>query len=492
MTTTENRPGDDNITEPDRNAHIARGATDNDTPAGPRQRPSSNESNDVEHKLLALMTTPEGMATVTESVLGAEVFEDPQCNWVFRFMLDYHAKGGTPPTALVIQNEFPAVPLPRAEDVGETAQWLCDWLAKRHRTNKVQDIARQSAKLMADDPDAALRFMEEQAKQAREQAGGVGSKFTDEYLTADQLDNLPPPESLIADVLTRHSYGILRGRDKSFKSFVALDWSLCLATGTPWQGKAVERTRVLYVAGEGAHGIGERKRAWETAHDIKADPDWFVVRRSAVNLYRAGDDYAHLLDYVERGEFGLVVFDTLRRMSGGAEGNGSDMGAVVDRMDEVKRHTANGSVLAVAHTDKGDNDTRGFSGIEDDADVVWSAKRENNTNELTLRCEKFKDGPDGHQFDLRTRTEGDSLVVESAEAQGNLFSDDRQADQIVMATMREVFANDGATVKDIITMTDLSQASVYRSRARLLESGRLWSNKAHRLFLPTAHEVSGA
>ena len=482
------RPGSDTETAQESNAS----RTDrNDTPAGTRQITSSNDSNTVEHRLLTLMTTSDGMAIVDKFGLGPEVFEDPFTLCMFTFMRDYHANGGTPPTELVIQTEFPSVSLPRAEDVEETAAWLCERLAKRHETNRGQDIIRRSAKLVSEDPAAALRLMEEESKQAREQAGGVGSKFTDEYLTADQLDNLPAPESLIADVLTRHSYGILRGRDKSFKSFVALDWSLRLATGTPWQGKAVERTRVLYVAGEGAHGIGERKRAWETAHDIKADPDWFVVRRSAVNLYRAGDDYAHLLDYVERGEFGLVVFDTLRRMSGGAEGNGSDMGAVVDRMDEVKRHTTNGSVLAVAHTDKGDNDTRGFSGIEDDADIVWSAKRENNTSELTLRCEKFKDGPDGHQFDLRTRTEGDSLVVESADAQGNLFSDDRQTDQIVMVTMRELFANDGATVKDIMTMTDLSQASVYRSRARLLESGRLRSNKAHRLFLPTADEVCG-
>jgi hypothetical protein len=55
--------------------------------------------------------------------------------------------------------------------------------------------------------------------------------------------------------------------------------------------------------------------------------------------------------------------------------------------------------------------------------------------------------------------------------------------------MREVFATDGATVKDLMTMTELSQASVYRSRARLLESGRLWSNKAHRLFLRTTEEA---
>ena len=49
-----------------------------------------------------------------------------------------------------------------------------------------------------------------------------------EFLLGDQLDELPAPESLIDGVLTRHAYGILRGRDASFKSFITLDWALCL------------------------------------------------------------------------------------------------------------------------------------------------------------------------------------------------------------------------------------------------------------------------
>jgi hypothetical protein len=455
-------------------------------PVRPR---SSNASSDPERILLSLMTTTENMAKVIESGIGAEVFEDPMTRLAFIFMLDYWRSSEKAPTWLVMEQQCPSVPLER--DVEETTDWCVEWLQKRHERNRIQDIVRRAAQGMDKDANAALRLLRDESTAVLEQAGRSGSSFDDEFLLADQLDSLPAPEPLIADVLNRHTYGILRGRDQSFKSFVALDWSLCMGTGTPWQGKPVERVKVLYVAGEGAHGIGERKRAWESAHDLKIDPKWFVVRRSAVNLYRAGPEVDHLLELVEREEFGLVVFDTLRRMSGGAAENSSDMGVVVDNLDRVKRVTADGSVLAVAHTDKGDNDSRGYSGIEDDADIVWSAKRENNTNELTLTCAKMKDGPDGHQFDLRMRTEGGSLVVESADTvrRSGLFAQDREGDQIIMATMREVFATDGATVKDLMTMTELSQASVYRSRARLLESGRLWSNKAHRLFLRTTEEA---
>ena len=57
-----------------------------------------------------------------------------------------------------------------------------------------------------------------------------------------------------------------------------------------------------------------------------------------------------------------------------------------------------GTVLAVAHTDKGDHDTRGYSGIEDDADVVWAPNASDMF--LTLELTKMKDGPDGRTVHL--------------------------------------------------------------------------------------------
>jgi hypothetical protein len=311
-----------------------------------------------------------------------------------------------------------------------------------------------------------------------------------EFLLGDQLDELPAPESLIDGVLTRHAYGIIRGRDASFKSFITLDWALCLATATRWQGRATERVKVLYVAGEGAYGLAERKRAWESARGVAVDPEWFVVRTSAVNLYRTGAAFDHLLCHIKDGGYGLVVFDTLRRMSGGAEGNGSDMGVVVDNLERVKRLTADGTVLAVTHTDKGDNDTRGFSGIEDDADIVWSVKREGGLKEVRLTCVKMKDGPDGHKIDLRLRAEGESLVVERGNPTlSEMLSGSgvRESDEKIMAAMHEQFADVGATVTDLMGVTGFSKNTVYRSRNRLIDAGRLRMEKRLvRLFLGPA------
>ena len=254
----------------------------------------------------------------------------------------------------------------------------------------------------------------------------------------------------------------------------------------PWNGREVRRARVLYVAGEGARGIAGRKRAWATDRSVHVDAKWFVVRRSSVNLFRAGLDFEHLLAYVAREQFDLVIFDTLRRMSGGANGNDSDMGVVVDNIDRVRRALNHGgSVIAVAHSDKGDNDARGYSGIEDDADVVFRTKREKNLEQVALNCAKMKDAPDDISFLLGLRRVGSSVVLGSLEDPGGALFRDVQipSDRAVMAVMTNQFAQTGASVADLTEATGLSQTTVYQARKRLLRDHRLSLHGA-RLVLP--------
>lgn len=294
--------------------------------------------------------------------------------------------------------------------------------------------------------------------------------FDDQYLDGDQLDNLPTPDPIIDGVLSRHAYAVLRGRDATFKTFVALDWALCVASGKPWQGRQVEQGRVLYIAGEGAHGIAARVEAWKYAWRSKLDPERFTLRQSAVNFYRGGAALADLIARVEAGEYTLVVVDTLRRASGGAEGNGSDMGVVVDNLERVRRATADGALLALAHTDKGDNDTRGFSGIEDDADIVWHAKRDDDRHALAvdLKLTKMKDSPDGTLINLTMQSALGSLVVSTGGQpdEGDVLDTDRK----VLDAMRDYFAQTGATVSQLAEVTGMTSSTLYKVRGRLLDT----------------------
>jgi hypothetical protein len=445
---------------------------------------------DIEHKTLAYMTSPDNVARACDLGVRAEAFEDPLCRAAFQFVVNYweNTERNSAPTQFVIEHEWPGFKL--LDEPEESLTWLVESLQKRYIVNQLQELMSDSLRTVREDPRAAVQSMRAALDTVHE-CGGGGSDLDGEYLFGDQLDDLPPPQPLIADVLLRHTYAILRGRDHTFKSFVALDWALSLATGVPWQGKLVNPTRVLYVAGEGAHGIIRRKKAWESAHGVTVAPEMFVVRKSAVNLFRTGPEFGHLLNKVKRGQFGLVVFDTLRRMSGGAEGNGSDMGVVVDNLEAVKRQTADGSVLVIAHTDKSDHDTRGFSGIEDDADTVWSAKRNKDANEVTISCTKMKDGADGHRFVLGLVPEQDSLAVRPAGVGNVLRQKLGDSDLKVMDTLREHFSEQGAPAAGLVDKTGLSRATVSRCCSALVASGQLTKkkvgNRVH--YLPVAQQV---
>jgi len=294
--------------------------------------------------------------------------------------------------------------------------------------------------------------------------------YDEEYLDRDQLDELPEAEPLIDGVLVRHSYALLTGRDHTYKTFMGLDWACCLATGKAWQGRPVEPVRVLYIIGEGAYGIAKRMDAWEHAWGLDVDPERLTIRRSAVNLYRGGPDFLDLLRRVREGSYGLVVVDTLRRSSGGANSNSDDMGVVVDNIEKLKRATDDGSVLVLAHTGKDDRDTRGFSGIEDDADVIWHAKRDDDEPVMTLKNTKMKDGPDGLEFTLEPLPVLNSLVLQSSDGTGRAEDSNQQA-RHVLAVLRHSFTGQSPTGPELLAATDLPKSTFYRAFGDLKKAG---------------------
>lgn len=245
---------------------------------------------------------------------------------------------------------------------------------------------------------------------------GFDPRYDDLYLTRDDLGAMPEVEPLIDGVIDRHTLFVIAGRDQTYKSFLALDWLCCLATGKSWQGREVEKCGVMYVVGEGAWGLHARVNAWETAHGEKVN--WLTVRRAPVNLFKQASAFADLLARIEDIGIEIVVFDTLQRMSAGADQNSArDAGTIIEGLDRVRQVT-NGAVGVVAHTDKGDNDTRGSSAFEDDADIVWRTRRDEDEQTIHLSLAKRKDGPAGLSFDLRPRmVDGTgSLVLESAKS----------------------------------------------------------------------------
>ena len=72
-----------------------------------------------------------------------------------------------------------------------------------------------------------------------------------QILTDVDLMDFPDASWLIDGMIEAGAMGPLYGPSKSGKSFAALDWALCIATGRPWQGREVTKVRFVYIVGEG-------------------------------------------------------------------------------------------------------------------------------------------------------------------------------------------------------------------------------------------------
>lgn len=218
----------------------------------------------------------------------------------------------------------------------------------------------------------------------------------------DDLAHLPVLEPLIADTISRRTLAFVSGPPGTGKSFLLLDWAARIATGLPWQGRSIDKGRVLYIAAEGAFGIHSRLVAWEEDTGTQIPSDALRIYGDAVQITEPVARQA-LLDHVAAEDYDLVILDTLARCSVGLDENSpQDMGRFIAAADEVKNAMSNGTVVIVHHSSKAGAGLRGSSVIEGAADTVYTTSRTHG-NGLTLSRKKNKNGPpqDEHSFILR-------------------------------------------------------------------------------------------
>ena len=79
------------------------------------------------------------------------------------------------------------------------------------------------------------------------------------------------------------------GRSGSLKSFVALDMGLCVATGLTWHGHATKHGRVVYLAAEGARGLGARAMGWMKTRGRDLPEPTFQIIPHGLTLVNSGD-----------------------------------------------------------------------------------------------------------------------------------------------------------------------------------------------------------
>lgn len=215
---------------------------------------------------------------------------------------------------------------------------------------------------------------------------------------ASDLGGIEPPRWTIKGLIPEGAFGVLYGPPGSFKSFMAIDMGLSMASGFDWLGRRTKPGAVLYIACEGGGGLGARIEAWKRHHDADA-PEGFRLVRASLPLSDPATVEALLDETRFMKEAGrpprLIIVDTLARAMAGADENAAgDMGKAIHALERLGRETG-ATVLAVHHTGKdADRGPRGSSALHGAVDFMISVKAV-GTLGADLTIEKQKDGRDG-------------------------------------------------------------------------------------------------
>jgi hypothetical protein len=238
--------------------------------------------------------------------------------------------------------------------------------------------------------------------------------FSATLLRRSQLRTLPPVQPLIHNVLSRRVSAVLVGATGIGKTFVALAWAACIATGQPWLGNPVERHRGLYVVGEGASGLDARVTAWEQTTGVPVDDEDLVFSikpDSLANPHTWAEMRAQALDL----RCTYITLDTFSSLAPDADET-KDAATITRRLSDLAAGI-DGTALLIHHPGWGDaGRTRGGYQLEANVDEVIVLAGEKDSDLIEMTRKKVKEGKAGDVQWMRRKPAFDSVVIESATA----------------------------------------------------------------------------
>jgi hypothetical protein len=215
----------------------------------------------------------------------------------------------------------------------------------------------------------------------------MASRFA--FASSSAVKEMPMPEWLIGNHLATNTLSLIFGEFGSAKSFLALDWALRVATGTPWLGHAVKQGHVAYIAGEGIGGMGKRIRAWEEYNGI-VDDDHLWLLGDPPQLLDGGDVRLLIAALHQLPQSpSLVIIDTLAQsFAGGNENAQEDMGLAVRNAESIRREFGC-HVMIVHHSPWDGKRPRGSTVLP--GAVYTSIAVSKDENAVSIHCHKQKD-----------------------------------------------------------------------------------------------------
>ncbi len=286
----------------------------------------------------------------------------------------------------------------------------------------------------------------------------------------------PQPRWLVDGLVIEDTLAAIVGAPASYKSFLALDLALSVATGQPWTGRAVQQAPVVYVTAEGGTGIGRRIQAWERFHQVSTPACYFLPHAVA---FLEDVEVEALIEAIRTlpETPKVIVVDTVARcLVGGEENSAKDMGLFVANADRLRQETG-ALIVMVHHTGKAGKGMRGSSALPAALDTIIAVQRTGDA--ISVRSEKQKDAEEFATITLAATpveigSGGSSVVLTPAAGRAAMHGYDRKA-ETALRVLAEL-GPDGATAtewKRACEAVGLSPSSYNRARQALIERDRV-------------------
>jgi hypothetical protein len=186
---------------------------------------------------------------------------------------------------------------------------------------------------------------------------------------------------------------MVHGPSGGGKTFVVLDWCLRMASGTEdWAGHKVRQGNVVYLAGEGHHGLRGRVAAWKHHHKAGKLAMWLSKDGCDLNTPTG---YLKVVEQVRmlKDRPSVIVVDTLHRFLSGDENSAQDAKTMLDACNALMQEF-NCSVILVHHTgvsDEAQHRARGSSAWRGALDIEISIVPGKDDQPMQIVQRKSKD-----------------------------------------------------------------------------------------------------
>ncbi len=217
---------------------------------------------------------------------------------------------------------------------------------------------------------------------------------TDWLIAADDFSAQPAPISwLVKRWLQSQALIMVHGPSGGGKTFVVLDWCLRMASGTvDWCGQKVKPGNVVYLAGEGHHGLRGRIAAWKHHNNAGKLAMWLSKDGCDLNTPTG---YLQVVEQVRllQEKPAVIVVDTLHRFLSGDENSAQDAKTMLDACGNLMQEF-DCSVILVHHTgvsDEAQHRARGSSAWRGALDIEISVVPGKKDEPMQLVQRKSKD-----------------------------------------------------------------------------------------------------